>query len=68
MGVVTGLRTEKSAFEKAVVANSAVATKALNQALLNCEHLINREKLDRVSGQVGGLALRFPGYNLRGGP
>ena len=40
MCVVTGLRSEEGAFEKAAVTYSVVAAKTIDQALLNSEYLI----------------------------
>ena len=42
MCVVTGLRPKEGTFQESLVANAVVATKSLDQSLLNCEHFIKR--------------------------
>ena len=46
MFVVTGLWPKEGAFQEPQVANTMVAAKSLYQVLLNCEHLIERKKLN----------------------
>ena len=40
MCVVAGLWPKEGAFQEAVVANTVVTAKSLDQSLLNCEHFI----------------------------
>ena len=68
MCVVTGLRPKEGTFQDPLVANAVVATKSLDQSLLNCEHFIKRQELNCAIGQVGGPALRSPASRLRGDP
>lgn len=46
MCVVAGLWPEEGAFQESSVANAVVATKSLDQSLLNDEHFIERKKLN----------------------
>ena len=46
MGVVTGLWPEEGAFQEASIADTVVATKSLDQSLLNSERFIERKKLN----------------------
>ena len=46
MCVVTGLRPKEGAFQESPVADTVVAAKSLDQSFLNCEHFIERKKLN----------------------
>ena len=68
MCVVTGLRPKERTFQEALIANTVVTAKSLDQSVLDSEHFIKRQELNCAIGQVGGPALRSPESRLRGDP
>jgi hypothetical protein len=57
MCVIAGLRSEEGAFEEAAVTNSVVTAEIADQALMNREHFIERQELDRAIGQAGNALM-----------